>query len=649
MSEIKKINLTELKKTYKRGLLIPEIQRDYVMGAGKNSNIKKMGEKDNLDRLLDAILLSFDEKKDFDFSCIITFCKDNDFSNNRLEIYDGQQRLTTLVLLTLFCLQREAGEKYKDYKGWYTFCGRPIADEILNLLTNDEFQIESIKVKDFTSFSMKSLLSRFAEKKYEEITSDFLLNKVKFDCVEVGNQNEIEQFFMDLNSGVKLKEYELYKAKLVHQINQILKQNGVGSDYERILKTWTHRLDNEWINAFMPFADFSHPAEEYEIAFIRYCFRMLCKYNNIQSKDGISELNFSILKECFDIMNSLSKVSFSKFSKSKLEVVEFSWGNDDEYSLIKKSHNFDKRGAYWNLDYDDNIEQMYYVIKNVLLNSELNSELDKDLIVWACITTLDWQIDYQNEYIRILKIILNHIVMENSEAWYECQDKGQYLYYSKFCVFNIPSYYGKHMEILIKNDDLYDEYECVYKVVKYFFKNKMCWKRILNKKNISKNIMEEMQKVYSDTKCIIGNRQEWMSRYHTYEEFCVIENKKNGVLQNSVEDGHYLARVNLAWPALGKNSNCDKCYVLLKCHMDKLFVEYKEENDNLVKNYEVLYQKNIFSEFEKEKCFWVSKVKAYKLMNRESRTAKTYVKYGGTDRYYWAWAFDGINKEEKKV
>ena len=72
MSDTEKITLQKLKNTYKQGVFIPEIQRDYVMGAGG----KLSDRQDKLEKLLDAILASCKEHKDFDFSCIITYCED---------------------------------------------------------------------------------------------------------------------------------------------------------------------------------------------------------------------------------------------------------------------------------------------------------------------------------------------------------------------------------------------------------------------------------------------------------------------------------------------------------------------------------------------------------------------------------------------
>lgn len=103
--------------------------------------------------------------------------------------------------------------------------------------------------------------------------------------------------------------------------------------------------------------------------------------------------------------------------------------------------------------------------------------------------------------------------------------------------------------------------------------------------------------------------------------------------------------MNLSWPTQGSNSKYKDCFVLLKCYMDKVYDDYIEKNDEIVKAYERIYQNN--SIFDKEKCFWVSN-KAYRIMDRSSSCAKTYIKKGGTDNYYWAYRFDCINASEKE-
>lgn len=649
MSEPEKINLSKLKKLYKEGLLIPEIQRDYVMGAGGK---KKGHSKDKLTELLDAILNSFKAEKDFDFSCIITFSKEDE--NSPLEIYDGQQRLTTLFLLVLYCLQREAGEKYKEYSNWYRFSGRPVANGIIDKLTNEKVDLADLKVKDFSSFSMKNLLEKFSDPKYDCITSDYLLNKVKFDRVTMGSQSEIEQFFMDLNSGITLKDYELYKAKLIYQIKQLLKSSKVNED-DKMLEKGLFCLDNEWLDMFEPFADFLHPAEEYEISFIKYCLRML-RGKNVD-EDDISKLDLAVLNKCFLIMKSVSKLDFSSYKRNDTpQVIKFSWEdpqNDDKYLQDGMAWYFNERGAYWNLNYEDNKYYLYFIIKNILLKHIQDKELYNDIIIWAYITTLEWSVEYQREYIRILKVLLNYNITINEKAWYparkdsENKEIDQKIYYSRYCVCYIPQYYGKHIENSPepKNDDVFKNI-CAM-VQDFGFKYDRSFKRLLNKKRISELVMDEILKIYSDPNNIIKRRREQLKNEEDYDVFYEKENNNNGILVNKQIEELYVKKVKLLWPTMGNSSSTvDNCYVLMDCNMDKLYEESgeNEKKDKIEKDIRdyVLCLKQVTNdmniEVDVKKCFYKNEgtIETYKLKDRANSQSKTYLKNGSLSEDAWA-------------
>ena len=78
-------------------VIIPDIQRDYVMGSGQNK----------LTSLFKAMIEKAKNNKDFEFSCILAYKDDM----NNIFIYDGQQRLATLVYL---CAKKNEIEKKKD-------------------------------------------------------------------------------------------------------------------------------------------------------------------------------------------------------------------------------------------------------------------------------------------------------------------------------------------------------------------------------------------------------------------------------------------------------------------------------------------------------------------------------------------------------
>ena len=343
MSEKKKgqnICLLDLMDTYPNGLLVPEIQRDYVMGASI----------DKLDSLFEAMKTSFEQDEYFHFSSIITYHNEK---TGYLEIYDGQQRLTTLFLLFLYCIHQEhinnsmnensdvgmawgiVQSKSNEQLQWFSFRKRTHANDLINSLTdklmeNEELDalVDSMEVKDFTSFSINNLLIKFREfNQNTSITCEFLLKNVVFDQVEIESQSEIEQFFMDLNAGVKMKEYELYKAKLVDHIVTLRKQ----TENNEILTKWLFKIDNEWLDAFMPFANYEHPAEEYEIAFLKYCFKMLLKekendWSSDLSLDDFSKLKVDILEQCYSIMCGVTDLKFScEGDSDEPQMIEFAW------------------------------------------------------------------------------------------------------------------------------------------------------------------------------------------------------------------------------------------------------------------------------------------------------------------------------------
>lgn len=659
MSDSKKITLSELKNDYSCGLRIPAIQRDYVMGAGGKSD---NDEEDKLDKLLNAILVKFKAKEDFDFSCIITYCSDP--AKKPLEIYDGQQRLTTLMLMILYKLRSEnEKDKLDAWNGWYCFEGRPRANEILKMLTNKENEQIDIKETDFTSFSMNKLWGRL--KNYKEITSDYLLNNVKFDMVSIGSQNEIEQFFMDLNSGVKLKDYELYKAKLTHKVNQMKENIIISKNNIEAFEMWSHKLDNEWLDFFDRFSEYKHPAEEYEVAFIKYCIDMFFVENDKAPVNGqIESITADVIIRVYDVMEMLTKLDLSLFKNKKEELLkegimyfsEIEIDSDKNSDKIMYKIRYDKLGAFWNLDFEEYDRLLYYVIKFVLLNANASKEMTEDLLLWCFITTVDWQINVQNEYLRLIKIILNHNVLENKDAWYECQNNGQYLYYCKYSVYAIPQYYGKHLspENIENLDKLRKRHSDMFGLNKSVIRS-LKKTNMLNRGMITRNLMEQIKNLSKEREIakIIEQRIQLLEKTYentkTYADYLKDENNSLGIVekmeQSSEKEKYYLAEVKLDWPVTGKNQKIT-CLVKLKCRTDFLFEEYNKDNALIVT--ETIDKKDISFT---DKCFWKHKnEKRYvgRIMDRESQKTKTYLKNGSESDKGWCkvWYWDETGNEQ---
>lgn len=458
---------------YVNGIRIPSIQRDYVLGSSKKLKL-----------LLHDIYENAEKNKSFDLSCIII-----NKEHEKLEIYDGQQRLVTLTFMYLYYIQKEKKES-KFGKDWLEFSERPFANEVFNEMVEKKYinfenlDFDLLVQKDCTSFAINQLLKKINEydKKYNNtMKSDYILNNIQFGVILIEKQSEAEQFFMDLNSGIKLKEFEIYKSKL----NDVIKKLSTNDNFknEKSIENWSSKIDNEWLNFFRKIGVgcFEHTEEEYEIRFIRYCLHMAIEEKYIKEKytkqinnelaeeikkmqnenyifDNIdsyinnkSEINKKIIHKIYEIIHRVYHIMESLngniecIKTDNSEILDYAWGDDEELEKAKK-YNYNKRAAFWNLDDNTNT-----TIFNKAIQSIIQENINFDIMLWILITTLNGKEknrnkENRNKYIRLIKIFMNNNVFTNKDAWYESQAKGQYMYYSKNIPYGIPQYYGKHYD-----------------------------------------------------------------------------------------------------------------------------------------------------------------------------------------------------------
>lgn len=669
MSNSEKINFKTLRDRYTQ-ICIPEIQRDYVMGSGGKTD----NGTDKLDNLLYAIYKAYKNKEDFNFSCIIAH-EDED----TLEIYDGQQRLVTLLIMIIFnMLKDNRREELEKYGNLLSFKGRDSAYNLINYFIekswkffNNSFK-EDIKKKyivDFSTFSIYKLLDKLNTKCLPD--TDYLLNNIKFDMVLIDSKSDTEQFFMDLNSGIKLKEYELYKAKLVHHIGKLAEKKDISEEQKEALIDFPHKMDNEWLNFFDTFSEFQHPAEEYEVAFIKYCLKMLDytesidkplkeflnnsndvekKFNFLQDKYGlgynsdsiekydennVDKLDENIIFKTYKIINSVSKLDYSdyKYPDDIFNVLVRNLNNKDfsAWKVIKKIES-STPPEFWNLDYEGYDRLSYHVIKTGLLNNKglyKSCDMYTDVLLWCYITTLNSDERIQKNYLRLIKILLNHNTRTNNIAYYsspsECSsDDTQYLHYCKYYVWGIPRIY-KANSLKTENDEnksnhlcngpiWYELRPCTIRGFEYskngfailymFSFNKWVTDENLLSKpvetvlietktdtDIDIAIAEALEKTqFNYINQIIRKRTEILKTFlkeHSYDGYINKENQYLGIfkkIENPIIDGYYLGKVKLRWPIKAKTPASEECYVRLKCETDLLFEEFNRTNDAIIRS-----------------------------------------------------------------
>lgn len=337
----------------------------------------------------------------------------------------------------------------------------------------------------------------------------------------------------------------------------------------------------------------------------------------------IDSITADIIKQVYDIMQMVTKLNlrFLKRNNGLNGILYYSWGASDTDNM--QYHNYDKRGTFWNLSFEEYDRLLFYIIKFVLLDAKKSKELKDDVLFWCFITTLDWKIDFQNEYLRLIKIILNHNVVENNEAWYECQNKGQYLYYCKYNVYAIPQYYGEHINSKIINDYIKQGHLDMFLFNKFVIQNVKI-SNMLNREKIASSLMNQIKDVSLKDIGVIINSRILLLQKHKYNE--VYRAKENAVfgiidkIETPIKDGYYLGKVNLSWPTRGYGSSLE-CWVRFKCKTDLMFLQFNATNNEIVKK----TVNKLGKEFI-DKCFWTHSDTVHKLMNRVSQTSTTYNK-----------------------
>lgn len=425
-----KLNLLNFLNSFNR-IVIPDIQRDYVMGSG---GFDKIG-----NNKLKSLLKAMEGREDaFNFSCIMGHSKRIN-GENIFYVYDGQQRIVTLVYLAAYIAMLEGDKKYNEQLCKFSFFGRDSANEYLRKILAEETKETELEIEDFTTFSIDNLYNEFFDKnnkaKYKNINLDFLMTNVEFDLIIVDEAGDAEQFFMDLNDGLMLEEYEIYKAELNNKINGIYK-----GDYK--FRNWALKIDNEWLEYFLPYKTDKCCEEEAEINFIRFCFRMIYieRYGNEKDhkKIGIKWIIDEDVQRVYSIMNNLVEIELKIIDDKKY--LNFSW----DYEYHKGI-----RGAYWSLK-DINYTGM---LKCFLLNINNFEKIQYDVLIWCFLSNLGLEKDKLNEYLRFIKKLLNANRLINKNAYY---DRSREIWYCRYSVFGIPDYYGNLVKI--KHDENHKKY-----------------------------------------------------------------------------------------------------------------------------------------------------------------------------------------------
>ncbi len=270
MSQIKS-DKWDIKEVFKQWYCIPNYQRPYVW------------EKDQIIELLDDIYIACDKDKESDYflgSLVLKETKNKDYIE--YDVLDGQQRLTTLFLLTAVIRDLTDNEQRQNTCHESIFQkGNPddniperlrLIFEIRNDVKEfiDEYikqkngttSITSIKIEDLAQnksadksvYNMANAILYMREYLQEKIRKNanfldkffpFFRNKVILIYVASQNLDDAFRMFTVLNNrGIKLRNADILKADNLSLVKEKDKQKEYAKNWEKIENYFGDEFDN---------------------------------------------------------------------------------------------------------------------------------------------------------------------------------------------------------------------------------------------------------------------------------------------------------------------------------------------------------------------------------------------------------------------
>ncbi|MBZ7984072.1 MULTISPECIES: DUF262 domain-containing protein [unclassified Campylobacter] len=202
---INKLNEKNNNIEFKKNFTIPTYQRLY---AWKDEQIKAL-----LDDFRNCI-----EQQKTHFIGNIVVSKDN----GKYILIDGQQRLTTIWLVLRYLLKKEFSINKVDYFDIEMPIRKEDIQAIEDYCDNEKSLDECFNEKNNTNVGFKNAFKCFEVYfgKDGEDFIDFIKEKVKFNLVILGDQVELNKYFVRMNNtGVQLDGTDILKARLLKLIS----------------------------------------------------------------------------------------------------------------------------------------------------------------------------------------------------------------------------------------------------------------------------------------------------------------------------------------------------------------------------------------------------------------------------------------------
>lgn len=238
-----------IKEILKSRIVVPEIQREYVWGTNKDNAA-----------IIRNFVLDLNNQAKSKQGYQLGFLYSYEHGGEK-HLIDGQQRMTTVILLLFYCFCKE---KVKDISCLRSFSYRVRAeteDYLFNLLGHyndfvanlDLFKKENLKncvwyrssyETDTTITSMINCLDTIRTCDISDnlsLTSSWILDNLSFWTFEVAQTSQGEELYISMNSrGEALTSSELFKPRLFENSSTLKSRTGLS--WGKVWDNWEEML-----------------------------------------------------------------------------------------------------------------------------------------------------------------------------------------------------------------------------------------------------------------------------------------------------------------------------------------------------------------------------------------------------------------------
>lgn len=283
-------NLAEFLGESNIKVVVPKIQRAYAQGRKSEKNIRN--------QFVDELFTALEEGTTLELSFVYgSKTKSEEGSSIRFELLDGQQRITTLVLLNWF-LACTSGKDIPQFIKSFNYETRTTSETFLKELADNPLDVSKDKPsdalrnrqwytvafdKDDSVRGMLRMLDaiyyRYLDSPNKNALYDNLAN-LKFYELDLDDFGLTEEIYVKMNArGLQLTPFENFKADLtkllkdesIPEYNKEVEMDIAGHPMVPYYLSISQKIDNRWLDIFWNKEDAN--GRDYCDRFFRFFYR----------------------------------------------------------------------------------------------------------------------------------------------------------------------------------------------------------------------------------------------------------------------------------------------------------------------------------------------------------------------------------------